>query len=88
MLFCKLKAMQALMDAFADYANVIIEPVQWWFDRKYAYTIKPMTVSERMKDFYNDTLLDEVTDDSTHPQARGYYQMADAVYSAIVYAFS
>ena len=88
MLFSKLKAMQALMDAFTDYANVIIVPVQWWFDRKYAYTIKPMTVSERMKDFYGDTLLDEVTDDSTHPQARGYFQMADAVYSSIVYAFS
>lgn len=87
MLFSKLKAIQALMDAFADYTNVIIVPVQWWFDRKYAYTIKPMTVSERMKDFYGDTLLDEVTDDSTHPQARGYFQMADAVYSAIVYAF-
>lgn len=86
MLYSKLKATQALMDSFKDYERVYIVPVLWWFDRKWAYTIKDMTISQRMKDFYNDTFLDKVTDDSTHPQARGYYQMSDAAYSAIVYA--
>lgn len=86
MLYSKLKATQALMDAFKDYDRVYIVPVLWWFDRKWSYTIRDMTISQRMKDFYNDILLDKVTDDSTHPQARGYYQMSDAAYSAIVYA--
>lgn len=85
MLYSKLKATQALMDAFAGYDNVIIVPVLWWFDRRYSYTAKDVTISERMAEYYGDKYLDVVTDDSTHPDARGYYQMADAAYSAIVY---
>ena len=70
--------MVKMYDTFKDYANVVFMPIALYHDSEYNY-IKDTTATVNPR----STITTDNISDVTHPQKPGYWQIADAVFSAL-----